>query len=155
MGLQRKVPAAGQGVRDGILAGQIGDGRGELQRVLAGRDCRAVVEVRCYAEYEMDSLTASRTSKDSKRRGEGSPLAVLVSLQEDQTCAYQARACMLLLCPVPAGLPSAAGALLSSVVHGTGTAASSNTMEDPEAQTNGDPLGALLDALLGGEAALG
>ena len=64
------------------------------------------VEMRCCTEDEIDAWLESKKqrkkgSQNQIEKKDKTPLAVLVGVEEDETCAYRSRVCTPLLCPKP------------------------------------------------------
>lgn len=65
------------------------------------------VEYRCCTDEEISHwLQSKRRPNDTKR--DENPLAVLVSVQEDETCVYRAKVCTPVLCPASLSQPEVA-----------------------------------------------
>mmetsp|Transcript_23960 Transcript_23960/g.43117 ORF Transcript_23960/g.43117 Transcript_23960/m.43117 type:complete len:418 (-) Transcript_23960:270-1523(-) len=113
------------------------------------------VELRCCTDDEIHDWLHSKKrgsplDKKDNTRGENPPLAVLVGIQEDQTCIYRARVCTPLLCPKPVVGTDNGSTKSTSTTETT----SATTSKKQKEQTKNDPIGNFLRAIFDDELAL-
>lgn len=143
--MQKKMQTLGHG---GPIVRQSFTGGAFCEEV--GYNRHMDVELRCCTEEEIDHWLESKKQRSRggnnnnrkkdqhKMNGDGkTPLAVLVGVQEDQTCIYRSRVCTPLLCPKP--------------VAPTTSRDGSSRQEQIIGENKDDPLGALLTAIFGDE----
>lgn len=112
----------------------------------ANHNRRMTVELICCTDEEIDNwLEKRKQGISSDKKDKTKPLAVLVGMQEDQTCVYRSKICTPLLCPKSLSKPA-----LSKNGNKESAAAMAELIRE---QSKTDPIGALLSALFGDELA--